>query len=386
MFGLFTTQDDNLPLMPAKPVLGKGISILKPNNTGSILDNKVVHQVTSGRAAIYLALKAHNIKSGDQVLMPAYHCTDMVDPVISIGATPVFYSITENIGIDIDDIKQNINENTKVILVPHFFGVYQDIAKLKQYCKLGENIAVIEDCAHSFFVSSDSKQAHGDYVVGSSTKFFPTHDGGVLAAHTQFPSSLSSLSLTQEVKAVYNVFNDAIRYGRLKPIRWLFNIIASIRSSLSDVNDQELMQEERIVEPTVDSYYESQARFAASKACKYIVAHSDFDKIIKKRQQNYRYIINALKDESNIDLSLNCTDDDFVPYMVIGRLLYPEIHHPILISNRLPVWRWEHIYDSECSIAKQYSKSIIQIPCHQQLTEKELSVMVDGIKESLRES
>ena len=383
MFGLFATQDDNLPLMPVLPVLGGSISLLKPNNIGSILDNQVVQKVTSGAAAIYLALKAQNIKSGDQVMIPAYHCPAMVEPIINIGATPVFYAITKNIGIDIDDIKRKVNSNTKAILVPHFFGVRQDISKLKQHCKLANHIAVIEDCAHSFFMLSDSSQTCGDYIVGSLTKFFPAHDGGVLAANTQIPNNFSELSLAQELKATYNAFHDAVRYGRLKSIGWLFNIIDSMRPASSDSTDQGAAQGD-VVEHGIDSEYEDQVSLSASKICKYIVDHSDYDKIIKKRQQNYRYIIEELKEESNIDLDLNCTADNFIPYMVIGRLLNPETHHPRLISNRLPVWRWEHIYESECKVAKEYSKSIIQIPCHQQLSEKELSVMVDGIKQSLR--
>ena len=386
MFGLFATQDDNLPQIPVLPVLGESLSLLKPNNSGSILDNQVVQKVTSGAAAIYLALKAQNIKSGDQVMIPAYHCPTMVEPVINIGATPVFYAITENIDIDMDDIKRKVNGNTKAILVPHFFGVRQDISKLKQRCALTNSIAVIEDCAHSFFMLSDSSQTYGNYIVGSLTKFFPTHDGGVLAANAQLSINFRELSLVEELKATYNAFHDAVRFGRLKLIGWLFNIIASVRSDSSD--QESLRGDEGIVELEydIDSEYEEQVSLSASKICQYIVVHSDYEKIIKKRQKNYRYIIESLKEEPNIDLSLNCTDDDFIPYMVVGRLLNPGIHHPKLISSRLPIWRWEHIYNSECKVAREYSKSIIQIPCHQQLSDNELSVMVDGIKECLRES
>ena len=98
----------------------------------------------------------------------------------------------------------------------------------------------------------------------------------------------------------------------------------------------------------------------------------------------YQYIINALESEPNIDLSMNPMDYDFKPYMVVAKLKYPDKHHSVMIAKRLPIWRWEHLYPSDCKISKEYSQSVIQIPCHQQLTQNDLAVLVAGIRDSLR--
>jgi len=224
----------------------------------------------------------------------------------------------------------------------------------------------------------------GDYIIGSLTKFFPTHDGGVLISRNKLLEGLRPLSFKQELKAIYNVLHDAVRFGRLKTIAWIFSVISWFKSSPSVAYDAESSQSEHESEKTNNRYLD-EISLSASKACKYIIAHADFKSIIQKRQQHYHYIINELAGEDNIDLSLNELRQGFIPYMVIGRLLNPQKHHPLLILKKLPIWRWENIYPSDCEISKQYSQSIIQIPCHQQLSSQELANMVATIKICLQE-
>ena len=56
-------------------------------------DSKSLRFVNSGRAALALALTDSNVSSGDDVLLPAYHCPSMVYPVHWLKARPVFYRI-----------------------------------------------------------------------------------------------------------------------------------------------------------------------------------------------------------------------------------------------------------------------------------------------------
>lgn len=384
MFNSSATQENSLPVIPALPVLGENISFFKPDNSSSILDYPYVSFVTSGESAIYHALKTHGVKKNDQVLIPSYHCPSMVEPVINLGAKPVFYAITPSIDIDIDSIKNNINQSTVAIIVPHFFGVRSDIRGLKEACLLPKSICIIEDCAHAFFSYSKDAIDHGNYIVGSLTKFFPTHDGGVLATTVdQFVQS-ESLSFKQELKAAYNAIHDAVRFGRFKSIAWVFSLVGYLRGNENQDSDDEY-KHSNLNSVKYDENYHKQMDLSASKACKYIVAHVDYSVVANKRRENYQYILKELASQQNIDLSLNNLDRDFIPYMVIVRLLDPENQHAKLISNRLPIWRWEHIYRSSCEISKEYSKSIIQIPCHQQLTKAELVSMVRSIKQCLRE-
>ncbi len=383
MLNLLSNQKGAVPLFPAKPVFGSGIPLSRNRDISSILDNKFVSRVSSGYAAILLALKEENISNGDEVLIPAYHCTDLVEPILDMNATPVFYAINEDISINIDDVSAKITANTKAVLVPHFFGVVQNVMQLRQANDLLSKVCIIEDYAHAFFWQQSDDQRVGDYIVGSLTKFFPTFDGGLLVANKEIKNTPLPLSVVKELKSFYNVFHLASQYGRVKWIAWLFGLMALLRKRSIDSNN--VARDNHIDAQPSNIDIGDVEIYAASKTCNYIVNHSDFKRIVDKRRQNYFYILDGLKDEENLDLSFNCRDSEFIPYMVVGKLRKPELHHPLIIQKNLPVWRWEHIYPSHCDIAKEYSRSIIQIPCHQQLSSTELAGIVDGIKECLRE-
>jgi len=221
-----------------------------------------------------------------------------------------------------------------------------------------------------------------DYIIGSLTKFFPTFDGGVLIANKEIENPPLPLSAKQELKALFNVIHLATQYGRFKWIVWLFRLVSTLRAkSPRQANENNLSHVEK---QPVYPQSKNVEILSASRICNYIVDHSDFRKIVEKRKQNYLYILNNLCNEENIDLSFNNRDSQFIPYMVVAVLRQPEKHHPLLIANGLPIWRWEHLYPSQYDIAKNHSKSIIQIPCHQQLRMEELSALVGGIKDCIK--
>ncbi len=381
MLNLLPNQNNALPILPALPVAGGGMSFSSNHEISSILDNERLCFVSSGSVAIALALKEQNISKGDEVLVPAYHCPTMIEPITAVDSKPVFYEINKDLSVDIEDVKNKISDKTKAILVPHLFGVKQNINQLRRSSKLLSKVCVIEDCAHAFFQQEMYNLVEGDYMIGSLTKFFPTHDGGVLVAKKEIKNVPISLSIKQEIKSLYNIFHVAVQYGRFKWLAWPFALISLLRNRESKSEDDIEVAHSYADAATcgeVDIY-------AASKSCKFVIDHANFKKIVEKRRQNYFYILDSLKNVKNLDLSLNCTDSDFIPYMVVGVLQQPGLHHPLLINKKLPIWRWEHLFSSQCQNANAYSKSLIQIPCHHQLSSKELLTMVDGIKECLSE-
>lgn len=379
MLNLLPNQNNALPILPALPVAGGGISFSSNHEISSILDNERLCFVSSGSVAIALALKEQNISKGDEVLVPAYHCPTMIEPIAAVDATPIFYEINKDLSIDLEDIKNKISDKTKAILVTHLFGVKQNINQLRRSSELLSKVCVIEDCAHTFFQQEQNSLVEGDYMIGSLTKFFPTHDGGVLVAKKEIKNVPISLSTTQEIKSLYNIFHVAVQYGRFKWLAWLFALMSLLRNRKTE-DDLEVARSH--TDAATCSEIEI---YAASKSCEFVVDHANFKRIVEKRRQNYFYILDSLKNVKNLDLSLNCTENAFIPYMVIGVLQQPALHHPLLINKKLPIWRWEHLFSSQCQNANAYSKSLIQIPCHQQLSSKELLTMVDGIKECLSE-
>ena len=199
MFDSPIMPKQELPLMPVLPELGGGVALRRTRGVKSLLDLQSVYAVTSGRAAFYLALKAQEIGKGDEVLVPAYHCPSFIEPVEFVGATPIFFDITAELEIDLEDIKKKLTDKTKAILIPHFFGLRQDIKRLKQHCGLPDSVSIIEDCAHAFFLNylDVANDMQGDYVIGSLIKFFPVYEGGVLASKNTFKLELEKQSFLQ---------------------------------------------------------------------------------------------------------------------------------------------------------------------------------------------
>tara|TARA_B100000780_G_scaffold278356_1_gene251594 strand:- start:1253 stop:2353 length:1101 start_codon:yes stop_codon:yes gene_type:complete len=113
---------------------------------------KIKHVITcsNGSAALILALKALDIKKGDEVIVPDVSFGATINSVINIGATPVISEIDkETWGFDINKIKKRINKKTKAIIVVHLYGQPADMKKLL-IIKKKYNLSIIEDAAESF--------------------------------------------------------------------------------------------------------------------------------------------------------------------------------------------------------------------------------------------
>lgn len=107
------------------------------------------------------------------------------DPVLKTGIGYDFYGMTENLHLDLEDIKNRIcNSDKKVaILLVHYWGYidpnYEEIAK---FCKSKE-VVIIEDSAHALFTEVCGQTLAGkyaDYIIYSLHKMFPINSGGAL--------------------------------------------------------------------------------------------------------------------------------------------------------------------------------------------------------------
>lgn len=103
----------------------------------------------SGTAAIHIALYELGIGPGDEVIVPTLTFTATVNPVIYVGATPVFVDVNAKTwNIDPAEIEKNITERTKAIIPVHLYGNPCDMEGIMRIA--GKyNIRVIEDATES---------------------------------------------------------------------------------------------------------------------------------------------------------------------------------------------------------------------------------------------
>jgi len=102
----------------------------------------------SGRSALMAILDALEIKKDDGVLLQAFTCNSAVNPILERGAKPVYVDIDETLNLDPLDLQRKINPRTKAVIVQHNFGWPAKIEEISRIAK-NNNLFLIEDCAHS---------------------------------------------------------------------------------------------------------------------------------------------------------------------------------------------------------------------------------------------
>lgn len=141
--------------------------------------------VSSGWAALVLSLRALDIGPQDEVILPAYVCSALLQAVKITGAKAVF--------ADIDKVTWNISaksaarvmsRKTRAIIVPHSFGTP---APLKELQALG--VPLIEDCAQSLGATVENRQV-GSFGACSivsfyATKMMTTGEGGIFLTNSK---------------------------------------------------------------------------------------------------------------------------------------------------------------------------------------------------------
>ena len=103
----------------------------------------------SGTAAIHVSLHELGIGPGDEVIVPVLTFVATVNPVMYVGATPVFVDVDPKTwNIDPSEIKKVITPKTKVIIPVHLYGSPANMEEI-MYISEKYGIPVVEDATES---------------------------------------------------------------------------------------------------------------------------------------------------------------------------------------------------------------------------------------------
>ena len=139
--------------------------------------------VSSGTAALELALRALRIGAGDEVIMPSYVCPAPWLATQRVGAEAALVDIDLNT-FNIDPLAacQAVTNKTRAIIAPHLFGLSADLTTLE---RLG--IPLIEDCAQTLGVTEEGRPVGtvGRLSVCSfyATKLICAGEGGMVLSN-----------------------------------------------------------------------------------------------------------------------------------------------------------------------------------------------------------
>ena len=346
------------------------------------IERKHAIAVCSGREGLELLLEAYGINRGDEVIFPAYTLKDLIILAMAKDITPVLVDIKENtFNINADLIEEKITPKTKAIIATHIFGAPCDIKRIMTIAKR-HNLIVIEDCAHSLGSEIEGKKtgSFGDAAFFSFelTKSINTYGGGIIVIDNDriaayLRAKVETLpyvpgKLYQKIFSVYfeKIFVKTLLFN-IFSLMFYFDFSAKIINII-----YRFMQHRGRIKRT---------KFTGLQAFIGLKQLRLFDELNYARIDKARTMIRYLNDKIRIQQN---EKDVFVNfYFFVIRLNDCNNAKDLrkwLIRNKIDVGMESEIADDcscvlqDCSspVANKIYRSLIQIPLHENLSNKEI--------------
>ncbi len=294
--------------------------------------------VSSGTAALFLALKALGLSRGDKVIVPTYTCTAVLNAVYMAGLSPLLCDIDTDLNLSPEDAARKLDSDVKTIIITHTFGYP---AKTDEFLSLG--LPVIEDCATA---------------LGSLYRGKPVGSTGALSIFSFYASKVITGGYGGAVYTkdtdMYDFIKDYVNFDMPEVYNPGFNfMISDINSSVISAQLKKLQGfiERRM--HIADIYKESFKGY--------------FNVINKHAEPNYYRFLLDLGDEQN---ALK-----FIKYMESKDIRVIRPIKPFeLLHNYLKLDGKEFVR------AEDYSTRIVSLPIFPSLSEVEIDRVVASVK------
>jgi perosamine synthetase len=154
------------------------------SNFAKFIGKRFSLATNSGTSALHLSLLSLNLSRGEEIIIPSFVCTALLNAINYAGAKPVICDIDRyNFNLDFIQVKKHITKRTKAIILPHMFGLP---AGVDESLKL--NIPIIEDCAQVVGASFKGRKIGSFGLISMfsfyATKVITTGQGGMLLTNS----------------------------------------------------------------------------------------------------------------------------------------------------------------------------------------------------------
>ncbi len=138
---------------------------------GKYIGSRHAVAVNSCTAALHLALKALDLKPGDEVIIPTMTFTATGEVVCYFGARPVLVDVeSESHTMDMAAVERAVTQKTKAVIPVHFAGQPCDMDEIMELAR-ARRLRVVEDAAHSLPAWYKSKAMRDrSEVMGKETE------------------------------------------------------------------------------------------------------------------------------------------------------------------------------------------------------------------------
>lgn len=205
--------------------------------------------LSSGTAAMHLALKAANVGKGDIVICSSLTFSATVNPIIYEDAIPVFIdSDFESWNMDPQKLEQALIKypEAKAVILVHIYGLSAKLDEIMAICNKYK-VILIEDSAESLGTTYKSKNtgSFGEYGIFSfnGNKIITTSGGGMLVSNKEERIAKSRFWATQSRENAKHYEHKEIGYNYR-----MSNIVAGIGRGQLKVLNQRIAKKKYIFE------------------------------------------------------------------------------------------------------------------------------------------
>lgn len=302
--------------------------------------------VSSGTAALHLALLAHGIGPGDEVITTPFSFAATANTILLVGATPVFVDIEpDTYNIDPVLVEAALTPRTKAIMPVHLYGNPSDMDRLGQLAAK-HHLVIIEDACQAHAAAIRGKPV-GSFGTGCfsfyATKNMTTGEGGMVT--TNDPEIAAAVRLWRSHGQQRRYHHIALGYNQR---------MTDIQAALG------LAQLEKL-----ESWTEQRIAHAAILT----TALNEWVKVPVVRP-GYRHVYH----QYTIQVS---GDRDAWIQALAERGIGTAVHYPVPIHQQ-PFYQ-DQGFHASLPIAEAAAKQILSLPVHPALSEQDLATITHEV-------
>lgn len=329
--------------------------------------------VNSCTAALHLALEAHGIGPGDEVVVPSLTFASTAEVVIHLGGTPVLADcLPDTLNVDPESIAARITPNTKAIIPVHYGGRPCDLDAMHALAAR-HSLPVIEDAAHAL------PARYGDRTIGSisdvscfsfyANKTITTGEGGMVTTDND------ELAARMRIMSLHGISKDAWKRFSAEG-SWYYEITApGFKHNMTDLAASIGMHQLR----RCDEFWEGRQRCADF----YHQALSDVAEV-ELPPPDSRHQISWHLYVIQLDLDrLTIGRNEFITRLNEAGV-GTSVHY--LPLHMHPYYRDEHGYRPEdLPVAQRAFQRMISLPIYPKLTDDDLQHVAETVRSIVAE-
>lgn len=302
--------------------------------------------VSTGTAALHIALRAHGVGPGDEVITTPFSFAATANTILLAGGRPVFVDIDPvTFNIDPDAIERAITPRTKAVMPVHLYGNPANLDRIMALTK-AHNLALIEDACQAHLALYHGKPV-GGFGTGAfsfyATKNVTTGEGGMITTDDPEIAARSRLyrSHGQRERYVHVALGDNLRMTDFQGALGLSQL-----ERLAALNEQRRKNA---------AYLTSRLKDAVTTPTVTEGAQHVF----------HQYTIRTRGDRDQWQATLK------------ERGIGTGVHYPIPIHKQ-PFFV-ESGYDASIPVAEQAAREVLSLPVHPALSEADLERVADEV-------